>query len=140
MGIDAGRAVDLSGIVAGPAAPNAPASTASQTELMLPGLALQADESNFSSVIDISNTVPVVVCFVLNLDTDEPMLRVLTDSVTNMAGQVVLVTIDATANPQLAASFQVDALSAAKVVSHRSLPPLLVVVRFRCSPAPSRPT
>ncbi len=81
---------------------------------MLPGLALQADEKTFSSVIDISLTVPVVVCFVLDLETDEPMIRALTDAVTAMAGHVVLVSIDASANPQLAATFQVDALSAAE--------------------------
>ena len=81
---------------------------------MLPGLALQADETNFSSVLDISNTVPVLVCFVFNLDTDEPMVKILTDAVTELSGRVVLVSIDAPANPQLAASFQVDSISAAE--------------------------
>jgi putative thioredoxin len=81
---------------------------------MLPGLALQADETNFSSVLDISNTVPVLVCFVFNLDTDESMVQVLTDAVTELSGQLVLVSIDAAANPQLSASFQVDSLSAAE--------------------------
>ena len=98
---------------------------------MLPGLALAANEANFSSVLDISNTVPVLVCFVLDIDTDEPMLRSLTDAVTAMAGHVVLVSVDAKANPQLSASFQVDALSAAEgghspvvaaVVAGRPLP------------------
>jgi len=81
---------------------------------MLPGLALQADETNFSSVLDISNTVPVLVCFVFNLDTDESMVQVLTDAVTGLSGRVVLVSIDAVANPQLSASFQVESLSAAE--------------------------
>jgi putative thioredoxin len=81
---------------------------------MLPGLALQADETNFSSVLDISMTVPVLVCFVSNLDTDEPMVQVLTDAVTELSGRVVLVSIDAKANPQLSASFQVESFSAAE--------------------------
>jgi putative thioredoxin len=81
---------------------------------MLPGLALQAEEANFSSVLDISNTVPVLVCFVFNLDSDEPMVQILTDAVTELSGRVVLVSIDATANPQLSASFQVDSISAAE--------------------------
>ena len=126
MGIDAGRAIDLSGIVSRStmaggqqASRKAPADSingefSSQSELMLPGLALQADESNFSSVLDISNTVPVLVCFVLNLDSDEPMVQVLTRAVTELSGRLVLVSIDATANPQLSASFQVDSLSAAE--------------------------
>lgn len=126
MGIDAGRAIDLSGIVSRSTSvsgqdPSRRAPTdsstgelSSQSELMLPGLALQADEANFSSVLDISNTVPVLVCFVLSLDTDAPVLQVLTDTVTELAGRVVLVSVDAQANPQLSASFQVDALSAAE--------------------------
>jgi putative thioredoxin len=126
MGIDAGRAIDLSGIVsrstpaAGqPSSRQAPTNAtsdniSSQAELMLPGLALQAEEANFSSVLDISKTVPVLVCFVFNLDTDEPMVQVLTDAVTELSGRVVLVSIDATANPQLSASFQVDSISAAE--------------------------
>ena len=143
MGIDAGRAIDLSSVVsrsttAGGHSPSSRASTEStnsefnsQSELMLPGLALQAEESNFSSVLDISNTVPVLVCFVFNLETDEQMVQVLSRAVTDLSGRVVLVSVDATANPKLSASFQVHSLSAAEggaspvvaaVVAGRPLP------------------
>jgi len=42
------------------------------------------------------------------------MIHALNDAVLGVAGQVVLVTVDAAANPQLASSFQVDAMSAAE--------------------------
>lgn len=108
MGIDAGRAIDLSGIVSRSSSPAGHRSSASAKTLNLPGLALQADEATFSTVIEISDTVPVVVCFVRNVDTDEPMIHTLTNAITEMDGKVVLVSVDAEANPQLTSSFRVD--------------------------------
>jgi putative thioredoxin len=108
VGIDAGRAIDLSGIVSRSSSPAGHSSAASAKTLNLPGLALQADEATFSTVIEISDTVPVVVCFVRNVDTDEPMIHTLTNAITEMDGKVVLVSVDAEANPQLASSFRAD--------------------------------
>ncbi|NBX23579.1 MAG: hypothetical protein EBR52_05620 [Microbacteriaceae bacterium] len=114
MGIDAGRAIDLSGIVSRPASAGSPRTSAGESSLTLPGLALQADESTFSTVIEISATVPVVVCFVHDLAADEAMIRTLTDAVTALAGKTILVSVDAQANPQLVGSFRVDAIAAAE--------------------------
>ena len=124
MGIDAGRAVDLSAIVSkstDPAGANSSGSATSNrqsaagnTDLMLPGLVLQGDDSTFSSVLDISNTVPVLVCFVMDAQRDEPMVRALADAVVKLNGRVVLVNVDASTSPQLVTSFQVDALSASE--------------------------
>jgi putative thioredoxin len=114
MSIDAGRAVDLSAVVSKPAEstaasrPGAPA----DTDLMLPGLVLQADDSSFASVLDISNTVPVLVCFVMDAQRDEPMVRTLSEATVKLNGRAVLVNVDAGASPQLVASFQADVLSA----------------------------
>jgi len=114
VGIDAGRAIDLSGIVSRPASAGSPRTSAGESSLTLPGLALQADESTFSTVIEISATVPVVVCFVHDLAADEAMIRTLTDAVTALAGKTILVSVDAQANPQLVGSFRVDAIAAAE--------------------------
>lgn len=114
MSIDAGRAVDLSAVVAKPAESAAASrpGAAGDTDMMLPGLVLQADDSSFASVLDISNTVPVLVCFVMDAQRDEPMVRTLAEATVKLNGRAVLVNVDATASPQLAASFQADVLSA----------------------------
>jgi putative thioredoxin len=114
MGIDAGRAVDLSAVVAKPAESAAASrpGAAADTDMMLPGLVLQADDSSFASVLDISNTVPVLVCFVMDAQRDEPMVRTLAEATVKLNGRAVLINVDATASPQLVASFQADVLSA----------------------------
>lgn len=122
MALDAGRAVDLSAIVSkasspagsGSAAAASATGSAPGTDLMLPGLVMQADDSSFSSVLDISQTVPVLVCIVMDAQRDEPMVRTLSDAVVTLKGRVVLVNVDATASPQIVASFQADELSAAE--------------------------
>jgi putative thioredoxin len=122
MALDAGRAVDLSAIVAKSSAPNgaggvagsSTGSAATGTDLMLPGLVMQADDSSFASVLDISQSVPVLVCIVMDAQRDEPMVRTLSDAVVKLKGRVVLVNVDATASPQLVSSFQADELSAAE--------------------------
>lgn len=126
MGIDAGRAVDLTSIVSKPKAPTDGGAGGhsglaagnpngqSGTELMLPALVLQADDATFTSVVDISNTVPVLVCFVMDSATDENMVRALSDAVFAQHGRVILVNVDSPASPQLVASFQADAVSAAE--------------------------
>ncbi|MFC0678582.1 tetratricopeptide repeat protein [Lysobacter korlensis] len=113
-------AVDLSSLVrprqqpspAGAGQPNGPAGSATA-----PGVVLEARDETFSSVLDLSNRVPVIVEFYA--EGIEPSLGTV---VTSYGGRLVLATVDGNANPQLAQAFQVQQVPAvAAVVAGRPL-------------------
>ena len=122
MGIDAHRALDLSSVVsrqntANQSAQHDPQSThnvGGPSEVMLPGLVLQVDDETFGTVLDVSHTVPVAVCFVRDIDNDEGFVRLLADAVIKEQGRVVLVTVDTSSSPQLTESFQVSEFASAQ--------------------------
>ena len=91
-------AVDLSSLVR----PPAPAPGASQAAAS-GGVVRSATDASFTAVLDLSSTVPVIVEFVGQ--GIEPSLGAL---VTQYAGRIALVVVDATANPQLVQAFQVQ--------------------------------
>lgn len=94
-------AVDLSSLVR---QHNAPASA--PTEGATPqsgGFATNATDASFPQVLELSNTVPVIVEFFGH--GIEPMLE---PTIAAYAGKFALVTVDATSNPQLVQAFQVQ--------------------------------
>ena len=106
-------AVDLSSLVRPPAGPAgaAPAGTS------VPSLVVESSDASFTGILDLSQTVPVVV----ELYVGEPsatLIRV----VTSYAGRIVLATVDATANPQLTEAFHAAAApTVAAVVGGRPI-------------------
>jgi putative thioredoxin len=89
-------AVDLSSLVRPPAPPaGAPAAPAA-----VPSLVVDGTDANFTGILDLSQTVPVVV----ELFVGAPSAT-LTRVVTEYAGRFVLATVDAAANPQLQQAF-----------------------------------
>ncbi|MBG6053714.1 putative thioredoxin [Salinibacterium sp. CAN_S4] len=93
-------AVDLSSLVrpavpaAGTAGPSAPASSA---------VVRSSTDATFTQVLDLSSTVPVIVEFY-----GQGVEAALTTFVPQYGGRLVLVTVDATTNPQLVQAFQVQ--------------------------------
>ncbi|TXN29745.1 co-chaperone YbbN [Lacisediminihabitans profunda] len=93
-------AVDLSSLVRPPAPPaGAPVAPAA-----VPSLVVDGTDANFTGILDLSQTVPVVV--ELYVGTPSPTL---TRVVTEYAGRFVLATVDAAANPQLQQAFHATA-------------------------------
>ena len=105
-------AIDLSSLVKPPARA-AGAAPAPGT----PSLVVEATDASFSSILELSNTVPVLVEFY------GPGLEpVLGPIVTSYGGRLVLATIDGGRNPQLVQAFQVTEVPAvAAVIGGRPL-------------------
>lgn len=120
-------AVDLSALVARsapaptrppgppPAAPpatDAPAGTPAdgRAEPAVP-LVLQVGDADFSSVVELSSTVPVVVALVADWSTPSAeLVASLTRVITSLGGRTVLAVVDTDANPQLTAAFQAQSI------------------------------
>ena len=106
-------AVDLSSLVKPPARPGAAAPTTAAGS----SLVVDATDATFQSILELSNTVPVVVEFYGQ--GVEPTLAAL---VTSFGGRFVLATVDGTRNPQLVQAFQVTEVPAvAAVIGGRPL-------------------
>jgi len=88
-------AVDLSSLVNPPKKPAAPAGGASS-------VVVAATDATFTSILELSNSVPVIVEFHGN--GIEPSLA---NIIASFAGKLVLATVDGATNPQLAQAFQV---------------------------------
>jgi putative thioredoxin len=103
-------AVDLSSLVNPRPAPTPAAAPAGASTVVL-----AADDASFTQVLELSNTVPVVVEFYGQ--GVEPALGPIVEQ---YGGRLVLATVDATANPQLVQAFQVQQLpTVAAVVGGR---------------------
>jgi putative thioredoxin len=89
-------AVDLSSLVN--PRPSAPAGAAAPS-----GMIMTATDASFTSVLDLSNTVPVIVEFY-----GAGIEPVLSRMITQYEGKLALVTVDGSQNPQLAQAFQVE--------------------------------
>jgi putative thioredoxin len=115
-------AIDLSSLVRQrqqPASPSPaqPAGAPATGTATASGVVLEARDETFTSVLDLSNRVPVIVEFYA--EGIEPALGAV---VAGYGGRLVLATIDANANPQLAQAFQVQQVPAvAAVVAGRPL-------------------
>lgn len=94
-------AVDLSSLVRQHNAP-ATADTTSESP-QSNGFATSANDASFTQVLELSNTVPVIVEFFGQ--GVEPTLE---PTIAAYAGKFALVTVDATRNPQLVQAFQVQ--------------------------------
>ncbi len=118
-------AVDLSSLVRPPsgtgpapgAAAASPGSSAAGRSVQVPALVVEAGDATFSTLLELSNTVPVIVEIYSGAAT-----RSLVDLVTGFAGRLVLATVDAATNPQLQQAFQAQvAPTVAAVVGGRPL-------------------
>ncbi|MBC7591720.1 MAG: tetratricopeptide repeat protein [Salinibacterium sp.] len=94
-------AVDLSSLVR-PAAPG-PAARQPGAAAAPGSVVRSATDAAFTEVLDLSSTVPVIVEFY-----GQGIEASLTDFVPQYGGRIVLVTVDATSNPQLVQAFQVQ--------------------------------
>ncbi|PJJ63567.1 tetratricopeptide repeat protein [Compostimonas suwonensis] len=114
-------AVDLSSLVnrsAGPAgapgAPGAPGADAARpaaSTVQVPSLVLDASDATFQQVLQISMSVPVIVDLWASWSEQSTQLTTLLERVVaDYAGALVLVRVDADANPQLAAAFQAQSV------------------------------
>lgn len=114
-------AVDLSSLVrppsggqpAGGAAPAAPGASVN-----VPSLVVDGTDANFTGILELSNTVPVIVEFYAG-EPGESLPRL----VAQFGGRLMLATVDAQANPQLQQAFNVTAVpTVAAVVGGRPVP------------------
>ncbi|MGV8857545.1 tetratricopeptide repeat protein [Rhodoglobus sp.] len=94
-------AVDLSSLVRQHNAPPAPAGTGETPQPS--GFATNVNDASFTQVLELSNTVPVIVEFYGQ--GIEPTLE---PTIAAYSGKFALVTVDATSNPQLVQAFQVQ--------------------------------
>ena len=107
-------AVDLSSLVRPPVMPGPPASAPGTGG---PSLVVDATDASFTGILELSNTVPVVV----ELHGGVPTAS-LTTLITEFGGKLVLARVDATTNPQLQQAFQAQvAPTVAAVVAGRPL-------------------
>ncbi|GAB2449978.1 putative thioredoxin [Conyzicola lurida] len=104
-------AVDLSSLVnPAPARPAAPAGGASS-------LVTEATDATFTSILELSNSVPVLVEFY-----GQGLEPALGSLVAEFGGRMVLATVDGTKNPQLVQAFQVTEVpTVAAVIAGRPL-------------------
>ncbi|MCW4384825.1 tetratricopeptide repeat protein [Salinibacterium sp. SYSU T00001] len=115
-------AVDLSSLVRPPApagqAPTAPQTGAGQQAgPSVPSLVVESGDSAFQGLLELSNTVPVVVEFHAGAPWQQ-----LASVVRSFSGRLVLASVDATRNPQLQQAFNVAAVpTVAAVVGGRPL-------------------
>jgi len=99
-------AVDLSSLVRQHNAPAQPAGAAGAptSESAKPsGFATSANDASFTQVLELSNTVPVIVEFF-----GQGIESSLEATISGYNGRIALVTVDATSNPQLVQAFQVQ--------------------------------
>ena len=107
-------AVDLSSLVRPPAESAGAATGAGAT---VPSLVLESSDASFTGILDLSQTVPVVV----ELYVGEPSATLIR-AVTGYAGRLVLATVDTGANPQLSQAFHaVSAPTVAAVIGGRPI-------------------
>jgi putative thioredoxin len=123
-------AVDLSSLVnranapAGAAAPGVPAPGAEGAPAgTLPSLVLEGTDANFTGFIELSNTVPVIVDLKADwAEASKELTGLLVKLVTEYAGRLVLVGVEAQENPQLAQAFQAQSVpTVAALVGGRPL-------------------
>jgi putative thioredoxin len=126
-------AVDLSSLVnrantpAGAAAPGAPGVPAPGPDGSpagtLPSLVLEGTDANFTGFIELSNTVPVIVNLKAEwAEASKELTALLVKLVTEYAGRLVLVGVEAQENPQLAQAFQAESVpTVAALVGGRPL-------------------
>jgi putative thioredoxin len=93
-------AVDLSSLVRPPAGQPGPPSE----DVAVPSLIVEGTDANFTGILELSNTVPVLV--ELYAGAPSPTL---TRIITEQGGRFVLATVDAQKNPQLQQAFKVTA-------------------------------
>ncbi|WP_066042688.1 tetratricopeptide repeat protein [Herbiconiux solani] len=125
-------AVDLSSLVnrarsgsaGGPGAPSAPgaptiagsaagqpSATGGSVAGVVPSLVLEGNDANFTEIIELSNTVPVIVDLKADwAEASKELTAVLTKVVREYAGRFVLVGVDAESSPQLAQAFQAQSV------------------------------
>src|SRR5690606_29764925 len=114
-------AVDLSSLVRPPAGaaapPAAPGGAAPGGAITVPALVVESGDTAFQGLLELSNTVPVVVEF----HAGAPWAGI-ASVVRSYGGRVVLASVDATRNPQLQQAFNVAAVpTVAAVVAGRPL-------------------
>ncbi|MFP7759926.1 tetratricopeptide repeat protein [Marisediminicola sp. LYQ134] len=110
-------AVDLSSLVRPPAGSAAPAPAGGTAAPSGQQLVVEGSDASFTSVLELSKTVPVIVELYAGAPSES-----LSTLVTSFAGRLVLVRVDATANPQLQQAFQAQvAPTVAAVVGGRPL-------------------
>lgn len=120
-------AVDLSSLTNRPASgagapgaaggPGAPAAGAGQP-VSVPSLVVDGSDANFTAIVELSSTVPVIIEFFAGEPTDA-----LAKVVAQYGGRLMLATVDAQANPQLQQAFKVSAVpTVAAVVGGRPMP------------------
>ena len=110
-------AVDLSSLVRQPPAPAAAAAAAAGQAPSVPSLVVESSDASFTAILDLSQTVPVVV----ELYVGEPSVTLIR-AVTGYAGRLVLATVDAASNPQLTQAFHaVAAPTVAAVIGGRPI-------------------
>lgn len=106
-------AVDLSSLVHPPAA----AAGTPAANVSVPSLVLEGTDANFTGILELSSTVPVVVEFYMGAPSGT-LIRV----ITQQAGKFLLATVDAQANPQLQQAFKVAAVpTVAAVIGGRPI-------------------
>lgn len=109
-------AVDLSSLVRPPAAPASPGPGAA-ANVTVPSIVVESSDESFTAILDLSQTVPVVV----ELYVGEPSATLI-NAVTRYGGRLVLATVDAAASPQLAQAFHaVAAPTVAAVIGGRPI-------------------
>lgn len=129
-------AVDLSSLVnrpapgapagpgAGTASGAAPAAGAPGDAIEVPSLVLDGSDANFSAILDLSSTVPViVVLWSPRSPASEQLTSAVGSVVGEYAGRLLLVRVDVDQSPQLAAAFQAQAVpTTAAIVGGRPVP------------------
>jgi putative thioredoxin len=93
-------AVDLSSLVRPPSGPAGPPAG----DVAVPSLVVEGTDANFTGILELSNTVPVLV----ELYAGAPSAT-LTRIITEQGGRFILATVDAQTNPQLQQAFKVTA-------------------------------
>lgn len=115
-------AVDLSSLIRPTTAPPVGASASGQPAapagpVSVPSLVVEANDASFTSILDLSRTVPVVVELYAGEPT-ESLIRL----VTGYGGRLVLATIDASTSPQLQQAFRAQVVpTVAAVVGGRRI-------------------
>lgn len=93
-------AVDLSSLVR----PPSPPAGSSAEPVPVPALVVEGTDANFTGILELSSTVPVVVGFYVGAPS-----ATLTSVIIKQAGAFVLATVDVQANPQLQQAFKIVA-------------------------------
>ena len=93
-------AVDLSSLVR----PPSPPAGSSAEPVPVPALVVEGTDANFTGILELSSTVPVVVGFYVGAPS-----ATLTSVIVKQAGAFVLATVDVQANPQLQQAFKIVA-------------------------------